>query len=99
MDQIASNVLTVQIVKNIIFTIFLNSHKLTSILCFSSTPVSLGYFHLSSTCLVHLKIDTCSLNIMLINNFNSLTLWDLQNPYIPRLIENRLYGQAQKNLK
>jgi hypothetical protein len=30
------------------------------------------------------------------NNFNSLTLWDLQNPYIPRLNKNRLFGQAKK---
>jgi hypothetical protein len=44
MDQIASNVLTVLIEKNMIFTISQNSHKLTFVLCFSSTPVSLGFF-------------------------------------------------------
>jgi hypothetical protein len=44
MDQIASNVLTVPIEKNMIFTIFQNSHKLTFVSCFSSTPVSLGFF-------------------------------------------------------
>jgi hypothetical protein len=44
MDQIASYVLTVPIEKNMICTIFLNSHKLTFVLCFSSTPISLGFF-------------------------------------------------------
>jgi hypothetical protein len=37
-------VLTVPIGKNMIFTIFFNSHKLTFVLCFSSTPLSLGFF-------------------------------------------------------
>jgi hypothetical protein len=41
MDQIASNVLTIPIEKNMIFTIFFNSHKPTFVLCFSST---LGFF-------------------------------------------------------
>jgi hypothetical protein len=40
MDQIASYVLTIPIEENMIFTIF----KLTFVLCFSSTPVSLGFF-------------------------------------------------------
>jgi hypothetical protein len=44
MVQIASNVLTVPIEKNMIFTIFFISHKLTFVFCFSSTPVSLGFF-------------------------------------------------------
>jgi hypothetical protein len=44
MDQIASYVLTVPIEKNMIFTILKNSDKLTFVLCFSSTPVSLGFF-------------------------------------------------------
>jgi hypothetical protein len=44
MDHIASNVLTAPIEKNMIFTIFLNSHKRIFVLCFSSTPVSLGFF-------------------------------------------------------
>jgi hypothetical protein len=44
MDQIANNVLTVPIEKNMIFTIIFYSHKLTFVLCFSSTPVSLGFF-------------------------------------------------------
>jgi hypothetical protein len=37
-------VLTAPIEKNKIFTIFFNSHKPTFVLCFSSTPVSLGFF-------------------------------------------------------
>jgi hypothetical protein len=40
------------------------------------------FFQLSP---VHLKIDTYSLKIMLNNNFNSLTLWNSQNPYNQRL--------------
>jgi hypothetical protein len=44
MNQIASYVLTIPIEKNMIFTIFKKSHKLTFVLCFSSTPVSLGIF-------------------------------------------------------
>jgi hypothetical protein len=44
MDQIANYVLTVPIEKNMIFIIFFYSHKLTYVLCFSSTPVSLGFF-------------------------------------------------------
>jgi hypothetical protein len=69
-------VLTAPIEKNMIFTILFFSHKLTFVLCFSSTPVSLGFFstklHMSSSS----KIGTCSFNIMLNNNFNSLTPWD-----------------------
>jgi hypothetical protein len=64
MDPIARYVLTVLIEENMIFTISFNSQKLTFVLCFSSTPISLGFFKLSSTCLVHLKVGTCSLNIM-----------------------------------
>jgi hypothetical protein len=44
MDQIVSYVLTIPVEENMIFTIFLKSHKLTFVLCFSSTPVSLGFF-------------------------------------------------------
>jgi hypothetical protein len=44
MDHIASNVLTAPTGKNMIFTIFLYSHKLNFVLCFSSTLVSLGFF-------------------------------------------------------
>jgi hypothetical protein len=84
MDQIASYVLTVLIEKNMIFTILFYFHKLTFALCFSSTPISLGFFS-TKLQLVHLKIGTCSFNIMLNNNFNSLTPWDSQDPYNPRL--------------
>jgi hypothetical protein len=52
---------------------------------FFKHPVSLEFLQLSSTCPVHLKISPCSLNIMLNNIFNSLTPWDSQNPYNPRL--------------
>jgi hypothetical protein len=44
MDHMVTNVLTAPIEKNIIFTIFLYSHKLIFVVCFSSTPVSLGFF-------------------------------------------------------
>jgi hypothetical protein len=44
MDHIANNVLTALIEKNMIFTIFFYSHKLTFVLCFSSTHISLGFF-------------------------------------------------------
>jgi hypothetical protein len=43
-DHIVSNVLTAQIEKNMIFTIFFYSHKPTFVLCFSSIPASLGFF-------------------------------------------------------
>jgi hypothetical protein len=73
MDQIANYVLTVPIEKNMIFTIFFILINLPLYYVFQA-PLSLwDFFQLSSTCLVHLKIDTCSLNIMLNNNFNSLT--------------------------
>jgi hypothetical protein len=81
MDQIANNVLTAPIEKNMIFSIFFYSHKLAFVLCFSQAPPSLwDFFQLSSTCLVHLKIGTCSLYIMLNNNFNYHIPWDSQNP-------------------
>jgi hypothetical protein len=99
MDQIASNVLTIPIEKNMIFTIFQNSHKLIFVLCFSSTPSLWDFFQLSSVCPVHLKIGTCSLNIMLINNVNSLTPWDSQNPYIPRLNKKQAFWASSKKKK
>jgi hypothetical protein len=54
MDHIANNVLTALIEKNTIFIIIFSSHNLAFVLCFSSTPVSLGIFQLSSTCPIHL---------------------------------------------
>jgi hypothetical protein len=81
------------------FYYFLNPHKLTFVLCFSSTLVSLGFFQLSSTCPVHLKIDTCSYNIMLNNNFNSLTPWDSQNLYNPRLNQKYALWASSKKKK
>jgi hypothetical protein len=44
MDQIASYVLTVPIEKNMIYTSFFYSYRLTFVLCFSSTRVSFGFF-------------------------------------------------------
>jgi hypothetical protein len=63
-------------------------------------PLSLwDFFQLSSTCLVHLKIDTSSLNIMLNNNFNSLTPWDSHNPYNPRLNKKQALWASSKKKK
>jgi hypothetical protein len=85
MDQIASNVLTVLIEKNMIFTIFLILINLPLYYVFQAPPSVWDFFQLSSTCPFHLKIGTCIFNIMLNNNFNSHTPWDSQNPYNPRL--------------
>jgi hypothetical protein len=85
MDQIASYVLTILIEKNMIFTIFLILINLPLYYIFQAPSSLWDFFQLSSTCPVHLKIGTCSLNIILNNNFNSLTVWDSQNPYNPRL--------------
>jgi hypothetical protein len=52
---------------------------------FFKPPSLWDFLKLSSTCPVHLKVGTCSLNIMLNNNFNLHTPWDLQSPYNPRL--------------
>jgi hypothetical protein len=57
------------------------------------------FFQLSSTCPVYLKIGTCNLNIMLNNNFNSLTLWDSHNPYNPRLNKKQALWASSKNKK
>jgi hypothetical protein len=84
MDQIASYVLTIPIEK-MIFTIFLILINIPLYCVFQASLSLWDFFQLSSTCLVHLKIGTCSLNIMLNKNFNSLTPWDSQNPYNPRL--------------
>jgi hypothetical protein len=74
------------------FYYFLILINLTLYYVFQAPPSLWDFFQLSSTCHVHLKIGTCSLNIMLNNNFNSLTLWNSQNPYNPRLNKK----QAQK---
>jgi hypothetical protein len=94
MDQIASNVLTLR--KAGFFTIFFYSHKLTFVLCFSNTPSLWDFFQLSSTCPFHLKIGTCSLNIMLNNNFNFHTPWDSLNPYNPRLNQKQALWTGSK---
>jgi hypothetical protein len=89
--------LTITIEKNMIFTVFFNSHKLTFVLYLSSTLVCLGFFQLSFTCPFHLKIGTC-LNIMLKNNFNLHTPWYSRNPYNLRLNKKQaLSGSLEKN--
>jgi hypothetical protein len=97
MDQMASYVLIVLIGKHMIFTIFLVLINLLLYFVFQA-PLSLwDFFQLSSTCPVHLKIGTCSFNIMLNNNFNSLTPWDSQNPYNPRLNQKQaLWANLKK---
>jgi hypothetical protein len=99
MDHIASNVLTVPIENNMIFTIFFYSHKLTFIVCFSSTPSLWDFFQLSSTCPFHLKIGSYSLNIMLNNNFNSHLLWDSQNLYNSRLNKKQAHWASLEKKK
>jgi hypothetical protein len=85
MDQIANYVLIVPIEKNMIFIIFKNFINLPLYCVFQAFPCLLDFFQLSCTCPVHLEIATFSLNIILNKNFNSLTSWDSQNPYNPRL--------------
>jgi hypothetical protein len=64
---------------------------------FQALPSLWDFFQLSFACHVHLKIGICSLNIMLINNVNSLTPWDSQNPYIPRLNKKQaLWASSRK---
>jgi hypothetical protein len=63
---------------------------------FQAPPSLWDFFQLSSACPVHLKIGICSLNIMLINNVNSLTPWDSQNPYIPRLNKKQALWASSK---
>jgi hypothetical protein len=81
------------------FTIFFYSHKLTFVSCFSSTRVSLGFFSTKLHMFCSSKIDKCSLNIMLNNNFNSLTPWDSQNPYNPRLSQKQALWASSKKKK
>jgi hypothetical protein len=99
-------VLTVPIEKNMILLFFKILKNLPLYYVFQAPPSVWDCFQLSSTCpvgtlastkIVHLKIGTCSLNIMLINNFNSLTPWDSQNPYIPRLnYKQALWASSKK---
>jgi hypothetical protein len=66
---------------------------------FQAPPPLWDFFQLSSTCPFHLKIGTCSLNIMLNNNFNFHTPWDLQNPYDPRLNQKQALWAGSKKGK
>jgi hypothetical protein len=99
MDQIASYVLTIPIEKNIIFTIFFIFINLPLYYVFQA-PLSLwDFLQPSSTYFVHLKIGTCSLYIMLNNNFNSLTPCDSQNPYNLRLNQKQALWASSKKKK
>ena len=65
---------------------------------FQAPPSLWDFFQLSSTCHVHLKIGTCSLYIMFINNSTSTPRGIPKNPYNLRLNQKRrLSRQAQKN--
>jgi hypothetical protein len=82
------------------FTIFLfYFHKLTLVLCFQAPPSLWDFFQLSSTCPFHLKIGTCSLDIMLNNNFNFHTPWDSQNPYNLRMNQKQALSACSKKNK
>jgi hypothetical protein len=96
MDQIASYVFTIPIEKNMIFTSSFLFSKTYLCIVFFKHPRLFGIF---STCHVHLKIGTCSLNIMLNNNFNSLTPWHKQNPYNPRLNQKQALWASSKKKK
>jgi hypothetical protein len=80
MDHIASDVLIALIEKNMIFTIFLNSHNLPLYYVFQAPPSLWDFFQLSSACPVHLKIGTCSVYIMLNNNFSFHTPMGFTKP-------------------
>jgi hypothetical protein len=84
--------------KNMIFTSsFFILINLPLYYVFQAPPSLWDFFQLSFTCLVHLKIGTCSLNIMLNKNFNSLIPWDSQNPYNLRLNQKQaLLGKLKK---
>jgi hypothetical protein len=81
------------------FYCFFKSHKLTFVLCFQAPPSLWDFFQLSSTCPFHLKIGTCSLNI----------IWTTILTFTPRgihkiliiqgWIKNKLSRQAGKKKK
>jgi hypothetical protein len=96
MDQIVSNVLTTPIKKNMIFTIFFILINLHLYYVFQAPPFVWDFFQLSSTCPLHLKIGTCSLNIMLNNNFIVHIPWDSQNPSNPRLNKKQALWASSK---
>jgi hypothetical protein len=62
MDHIANNVLTAPIEKNMIFTSFFILINLPLYYVFQAPPSLSDFFQLSSTCHVHLKTGTCSLD-------------------------------------
>jgi hypothetical protein len=67
---------------------------------FFKHPCLFGTFYqLSSISIFHLKIGTCSLNIMLNNNLNFHTLWDSQNPYNPKLNQKQALWVGSKKKK
>jgi hypothetical protein len=66
---------------------------------FQAPPSLWDFFQLRSTCHVHLKIGTCSLNIMLNKNLNFHTPWDSQNPYNLRLNQKHALSAGSKKTK
>jgi hypothetical protein len=96
---VASNVLTATNEKNMICTIFFILINLPLYYVLQASPSLWDFFQLSSTCHVHLKIGTCSLYIMLNNNFNFHTPWDSQNPYNLRLNQKQALLAGSKKTK
>jgi hypothetical protein len=99
MDQIASNVLTVSIEKSMIFSSFFILINLPLYYVFQAPSSVWDFFQLSSTCPFHLEIGTCSLNIMLNNNFNLHIPWDSRNPYNLRLNQKHVAWASSKKKK
>jgi hypothetical protein len=99
MDHIANDVLTALIENNTIFTIFYILINLPLYYVFQALASLWDFFQLSSTCPVHLKLGTCSLYVLLNNNFNFHTPWNSQNPYNLRLNQKQalLAGSKKKN--
>jgi hypothetical protein len=100
MDHIANNVLTTLIEKKMIFTnFFFTLINLPLYYVFQAPSSLLDFFQLSSTCPNHLKIGTCSLYIMLNNNFNFHNLWDSQNPYNLKLNKKQALSVGSNKTK
>jgi hypothetical protein len=99
MDQIASSVLTILIEKKKIFLFFIILINLPLYYVFQASLFLWDFFQLSFTCSFHLKINICSLNIMLNNNFNFHTLWDSWSPYNPRLNPKQVLWASSKKIK
>jgi uncharacterized membrane protein len=82
MDQIASNVLTIMIEKNTIFTIFKNLPLYYVFLA----PLSVwDFFQLSSTCPVHLKMNS---HAYIHGHCSGQVLYFIQDEYAIKSQEN-----------